>query len=192
MADSHDKMSEIFRRYSDEIRRFLLKRTRSQEDAEDLMQETFYRVQRQSHERNIDHIRGYLYQTARNLVIDKVRRRNLGVIDRNVEVQEDSQVDNGLSPEDMVSVRQEYRTLCDAIVKLSPQVRRVVIMNKFHQLSYKEIAKIMNISPKTVENHLARGILQCREHIVAVHGERENKIVKLHPRKTSKGSRGQS
>lgn len=192
LAESRDKMSEIFRRYSDEIRRFLLKRTRSQEDAEDLMQETFYRVQRQANEGHVDHIRGYLYRTARNLVIDQARHRNLGVIDHNVTVDEEDHVHPDLSPEEVVSVRQEYRTLCDAVVRLSPQVRRVVILSKFAQLSYKEIANVMNISPKTVENHLARGMVQCRQHIVAVHGERENKVVELRPKRNATGQRGQS
>lgn len=165
MVNPQDEMAKIYRRYSDEIRRFLLSRTRSTEDAEDLMQETFFRIQRHASKGHLEHIRGYLYRTARNLLIDRARRHNLGVIDHNVAVDEENCRAPDMSPEEVVAVRQEYRTLCEAVVELSPQVRRVVILSKFQQLSHKEIAVIMNISPKTVENHLARGIMKCRERI---------------------------
>jgi len=53
----------------------------------------------------------------------------------------------------------------EAIKKLPEKARIIFSMNKFDNLTYKEIAKIQNISVKTVETHMGRALKFLRDNL---------------------------
>jgi RNA polymerase sigma-70 factor (ECF subfamily) len=71
--------SEAYKQYGPEIRAFLERRLWGRrEEAEDLCQETFARVVAAAAEvRDPSKVRSYLYRTANNLLISKLRRKSL-------------------------------------------------------------------------------------------------------------------
>ncbi|MFB9669188.1 sigma-70 family RNA polymerase sigma factor [Glutamicibacter nicotianae] len=66
-------VSDIYREHGDALRRFALRVARSQEEADDVVQETVLRVWRASPEVT-GSLRSYLFATARNVIIDRHRR----------------------------------------------------------------------------------------------------------------------
>lgn len=54
------------------------------------------------------------------------------------------------------------------IDKLPPACRAVFILSRFENLKYKEIASQLNISVKTVENHMLKALKHIRQHLSVV------------------------
>jgi len=58
---------------------------------------------------------------------------------------------------------EEY--LHSVIEQLPEKCRMVFVMSRFEELSYKEIAEKLEISPKTVENQISKALKVLREHL---------------------------
>src|SRR5260221_13713365 len=71
--------------------------------------------------------------------------------------------------DDAVDGRKLIRVLARAIAALPPQCAKVFILRKMQGMSQKEIAVRLNISVRTVENHVALGLVRCRAYMRA-HG----------------------
>ena len=170
-------LDEVHRRYGEEVRGYLRRRLDSPEDAEDLAQETFLRVARSGRLEELENPRAYLLRTAKNLLRDRFRRDSLGVFNTEREVTDDGFAHPSASPERIAGARQELEVLAHAMTGLSPKVRQALILHKFHHYSYKRVAAIMGISPKTVEKHLAKAIAGCRRELRQKGSPRAENIV---------------
>jgi len=170
-------LDEIYRRHGDEVRAYLRRRLDSPEDAEDLAQEAFLRVQRSGRMDELENPRAYLLRTAKNLLRDRFRRDSLGVFDTGREVTDDGFAHPAPSPERTASARQDLDALALAVAGLSPKVRQALILHKFHHYSYKRVAAIMGISPRTVEKHLAKAIAVCRRELRRRESPRAENVV---------------
>ena len=62
-----------------------------------------------------------------------------------------------------VEARDLQRRVAAAVEQLPPQQRRVFELSRIRHLSYQEIAQEMDISPKTVENHLSRALKDIKK-----------------------------
>ncbi|WP_344927460.1 RNA polymerase sigma-70 factor [Aquimarina addita] len=60
---------------------------------------------------------------------------------------------------------QKIKDINVAIEALPPKCKQVFILHKFEHIKYKEIAEIMGISIKTVENHIGKALLHLRKSI---------------------------
>lgn len=130
-------------------------------DAEELSQEAFTRVYGDGTAR-IESPRGFLFQTARNLAVSHIRRRKMA----ETAVQGLAATDpvDGGSPsvEETLQHRQDFACVQAAIAHL-PERRREIFLMRFKEgLSYAEIADNADISIKSVESHLARGVEACQ------------------------------
>ncbi len=158
-------LDEVHHRYGEEVHAYLRRRLDSPEDAEDLAQEAFLRVARSGRVEELENPRAYLLRTAKNLLRDRFRRDSLAVFDTGREVTDEGFAHPAPSPERTAGARQELEALAHAMAGLSPKVRQALILHKFHHYSYKRVAAIMGISPKTVEKHLAKAIAGCRREL---------------------------
>ncbi|MBO4447802.1 MAG: sigma-70 family RNA polymerase sigma factor [Bacteroidales bacterium] len=73
-----------------------------------------------------------------------------------------------LSPDDIqlsVEARDLQKRVAAAVKLLPPQQQRVFELSRINQLSYIEIAQALDISPKTVENHLSRALKDIKKTI---------------------------
>lgn len=133
------------------------------EEAEDLAQEAYLRLYRLADLSRVKSPRRLLYRIGRNLALDQLRRkarvsfRQLG----------DSELENVKNNEPSLQrtydSRREFLQFCDAVAQLPPKCRQVFLLRKIYGMSYREIAYELQISAKTVENHLSIGLKQCRE-----------------------------
>eukprot|EP01024_Parvocaulis_polyphysoides_P035557 TRINITY_DN31501_c0_g1_i1.p1 TRINITY_DN31501_c0_g1~~TRINITY_DN31501_c0_g1_i1.p1 ORF type:complete len:164 (+),score=11.08 TRINITY_DN31501_c0_g1_i1:23-514(+) len=70
-------LEELFQNHGPGLIRFLSRKMKSTEDAEDIAQNAFIRIQRVANSGELDNLKAYLYQTASNLAIDQLRREKL-------------------------------------------------------------------------------------------------------------------
>lgn len=159
---------QLFNRYSDSIRQLYISRTGgNEEDADDLLQETFVKVYLNLHRYNPEYTFGqWIYTIARNTFIDYVRRRNDMVvsIDKGIEWNSSNvPIANTPTPEESMITNQNSIQLEHFISKMSPQYRKLVELRFFKEFSYEEIAAELSLPLGTVKTQIHRAREQlCR------------------------------
>lgn len=146
---------ELVRRYQDRVYRFLLRLTRSPDDARDLTQDTFMRAyQHLASWKHNAAFRTWLFRIARNAAFDLLRR---GKVVEFVELDEDAPVeDSADGPLAAVELRERYRMLEAALARLPTEQREILLLREIEELTYEEIAQVLELNPGTVKSRLAR------------------------------------
>lgn len=146
------------------LKRFLRRFVKAREDVDDLAQEAFVRAFAAESERSIESPKAFLFKTARNLALNELARQATAKIEPLGDSDELTVlVDSDQVPiDDAMDDRERGRQLAMAIADLPPQCAKVFILRKMQGLSQKEIATRLNISVRTVENHVAHGLVRCR------------------------------
>ena len=155
----------IFSRYGRALRRYLRRFSLNDDTAAELAQEAFLRTYAASTDKEIDHPRAYLFQTAKNLALSNIRRRGL-VRTETVEDFDDLGIyEDYPSLESAQISREEFDVLCEAIDQLPPRCQRVFVLRKVYHYSYQEIATQLGIAVSTVEKHVAKGATACHRFL---------------------------
>jgi RNA polymerase sigma-70 factor (ECF subfamily) len=106
----------------------------------------------------------YLYRAVRNQALNKIEKQENYHDYTRQYFEEGYQKDKGaeqLSSEDARIIAQIW-----IIAEQMPERRRTVFeLHRKHGLSYKEISEVMNITRKTVENHMGRALQDIREKL---------------------------
>lgn len=176
-------ITALFRKYGREVRAYFGQRMRCQEDIEDLTQDTFLKAQQITDWNTVNHPRAYLLQMARNLFLDRLRKEQRNIVSFGDDVLPKTPQSSDRSPEQEAIHQDEYAHLCHAIERLTPKVRKAVVLHKFFHLSHMEVAAAMGISPRTVEKHIAKGVAECLRHMMLVEQNASSgKVISIHHR----------
>ncbi|MEC3967086.1 RNA polymerase sigma-70 factor [Flagellimonas halotolerans] len=138
----------------------------SREDAEEIVHDVFIKLWEKWETLQINsNFTGYIYSMTRNACLDYLRtRKNKLTKDLSAEQQE-FWLNHGALADDMASsiLAKELQALVDgAIDELPEKCKKVFKKSRMEGLCHREISKEMEISPKTVENHIARALRQLR------------------------------
>lgn len=126
--------------------------------ASDMVQDVFLKLWNKRIELKIDDLRSYLFGMVRNRCMDHHRS-----LKRTDELHHAESVETGEEADHALEARQTGKQLNEMIRALSPQCRTVFLLVRFEGLPYKEVAELLNISAKTVENHMGRALKALRE-----------------------------
>jgi RNA polymerase sigma-70 factor (ECF subfamily) len=153
---SRQAFEELFDRYREPLYAFFRRRLASPERAEDLMQEAFLAVIRAtSRYQPRALVRTYLYGIAWKLLAAE-RRDQARAEPWLKSLIEPSITD---APDSSLWVR-------EAIQKLDPMDREILMLREYDQLSYSEIAEILRLPINTVRSRLFRSRLALKEYLV--------------------------
>jgi RNA polymerase sigma factor (sigma-70 family) len=147
--------TELVARYQDRIYRFLVRLTRSEDDALELTQETFLRAF-QALTRWQPHalFSTWLFRVARNLAFDLLRRHKHVEF---VQLEDDLDIsDPGSEPDAALATAQRYRMLEAALARLPAEHREILLLREIEEMSYEEIAAVLGLNPGTVKSRIAR------------------------------------
>jgi RNA polymerase sigma factor (sigma-70 family) len=160
MSDSNKLLGNFYALHFDELSRYLSRRTGTAEAAADLTQEVFARmVEKGERIECIRHPRGYLFRSAKNLMVDSWRstdEQSAGVYD------DETESDAVNSPETILQHRESLALLLQAIETLPPRCREVFLLHRFEDMSYEEIAERLDIGVSAVEKQMMRAMKACR------------------------------
>ncbi len=134
-------------------------------DVDDVVQESYVRVWRRHLLQPLACARSFLYKVARNLAIDALRRQAGSPIDTLPDLTRLNVASHCESPVESACTQDEMELLLEAIERLPPRCREVVILRKLHGLSPQEIASRLGISEGTVHLHGAKGVRRCEEFL---------------------------
>jgi RNA polymerase sigma-70 factor (ECF subfamily) len=174
------EFSRLVDAYSGKLYRLVLKILSNQQDAEDILQETFLKAYR-----HLDSFDGrsslstWLYRIATNEALMRLRRKHPETIsiDEPVETMEGEQepvqiVDWCCLPEEELTSA-EVRSYIDAAVERLPESLRVVfLLRDIEDLSTIETAQALNLSEEAVKTRLSRARMRLREELSSYFSER--------------------
>src|SRR2546427_802974 len=161
-AGHMDAFEALYRTYWERLYAFAFRYLHSQQDAEDAVQEVFFRIWRGRAEWvAAGAVRNYLYLAVRNAALDRlqraaVARRRRGGTAQLVTVAE---IKPDLEAAELAAAVER------ALADLPPKRSAVCRLRLIDGLSYAEIAHRLAIGEKTVETQLARGLKFLRERI---------------------------
>jgi RNA polymerase sigma-70 factor (ECF subfamily) len=179
-AGDRAEFARLVEAYYQLIYRLAIKMLNDPQDAEDVLQETFFKALRGI--RNFDgrsSLSTWLYRIATNEALMALRRKKPDVVstDEPVETVEGEQepvqiVDWCCLPENELMSAEAQRYLDKAIDRLSPNLRAVFVLRDIQGLSTQETAEVLNLSETAVKTRLSRARLHLREDLSGYFGEK--------------------
>ena len=149
-AGDQEAFSMLFHRYQGPLYGFLARTMDDPVRAEDVLQDVFLRLLQQRG--RIDHVKGWLYRTAANRVIDGHRRLHREVL---VHDPYDGVTVRPIVPDPAETVVQQDG-LGRALGALGPDHRVVVGLHYFADLPVREVAAVLRVPEGTVKSRLGR------------------------------------
>lgn len=156
----------LVERWERPIFAFLDRMVGSREEAQDLSQETFLRVYTNADRyRSEGQFRSWLFRIAGNLTRSRLRRnRILRWIRFEPSVHD---IPSGREGADKILERDETRQAVRAALdKLPFRQRQAIVLRRYDDLSYREIASAMNISVAAVESLLQRAMDSLKKRLI--------------------------
>lgn len=161
-----DVFGRFYDLYVERVYRFIYFKVSSQEEAEDLTAETFLKVwQHLVDGKKIEHLNAFVYQIARNVVIDWYRKR---ASHKTVDMEDE---DLAAIPDDAPSVVETTIRKFDAeqlekyLRQLKEEYRDIIILKYLDELSVEEIATVLDKSRGNVRVLAHRALVTLRQLI---------------------------
>ena len=134
-------------------------------DVDDVVQESFLRTWRTRGSQPIRSARAFLFQVARRVALDLVRRDRRAPFKAVTDLTTLPVLESAPNGAEAVGVQEKLRLVADAIESLPPRCRKVVILRKLQGVPQKEVAARLGLAEKTVEAQLSRGLARLEEFL---------------------------
>jgi RNA polymerase sigma-70 factor (ECF subfamily) len=157
---------ELVRQHADRVYRLAYRLSGSQQDAEDLTQETFIRVFRSVQNYQPGTFEGWLHRITTNLFLDMVRRRARIRMEALPEDYDRVPADEP-NPEQIYHDARLAPDLQAALDSLPPEFRAAVVLCDIEGLSYEEIGATLGVKLGTVRSRIHRGRQALRDYLAA-------------------------
>jgi RNA polymerase sigma factor (sigma-70 family) len=140
------------------LMRYLRRNWYDRSEIADLRQETYLRVYEAAKRQRPSPVKPFLFATARHLIIDRLRHKNVVPIDPVADMEWLNVYDTAPDPERHVAARQDLRRLQEILDALPPRSRQALLLRRVQGFSQAEIAAEMGIRVETVESHIAKAV----------------------------------
>lgn len=160
---------------------FIRRRVRTEEDAEDILQDVFYQlVASYSVTEPVEKLTAWLFTVARNKIIDWYRKRKPAGPALEDEATgaplnlEDILFDPDQNPDEVYARSLVWTELADALDDLPEEQRTVFVMHELEGRSFKEIAEITGEPINTLLSRKRYAVLRLREELKDLYDEFQN------------------
>ena len=164
-----DKMGLLFQRYHLPLYGFLFHMTKQREASEDIVQNVFFRMLKYRHAFTGGEFKTWMYHVARNVLNDHFKKTLRSGVHYPVEVVEEK-IAGGVLTDVAIEKKQELKTLERALDGLSAENRELLILSRWQELKYSEIALILDISEGAVKVRVHRALQLLRANYLKMNG----------------------
>jgi len=147
--------TEIYDRYIFVLLNHAYNKTRSREEAKDIVQEVFATLWAKRDSLFIDYLAGYLFRSVRNIFLNQVAHK--AVQDKFLASMEKFAASHEVA-DHLVREKQLAAIVEHEIAALPPKMREVFELSRKEHLSHREIAEKLAISEQTVSKHVTNAL----------------------------------
>ena len=160
-----DAFEKLFRKYYAMLCVFSNSYVRSIDTSRDVVQDVYVKIWNNSQNFHINQsLKAYLYQAVRNQSLNYLKKNS-----QKLRLEESLTRRQEIESEELEEAELNTEELTEKIWKLVEQLperrRTIFILYRKHGLSYKEIAQVMDITRKTVENQMGRSLQFIRDQL---------------------------
>lgn len=160
-----DFATSTFGRYRRELHRYLMRRLRQPQDADDLAQEVYLRLCRLDDEKTVHKPLAYLYGIASHVLADfriEVEHERERVACDSEIADEWAEMPSCVLPDDLADRLNLQQQIDAALAQLPPTHAAVLLAHKRDGLSYEECAEKLGLSVFTVEKYITQAKARIR------------------------------
>ena len=158
---------------------FIRGKVKTQEDAEDILQEVWYQYSGLDDVAEIENVSGWLYQVARNKLIDLYRKKKTDSIEDysfendegEINFKEILLIDDSENPELQMLKDLFWEELMNALDELPENQRQVFVLNEFEDLTLQEIADKNSENLKTIISRKGYAVKHLRKKLNYLYAE---------------------
>jgi RNA polymerase sigma-70 factor (ECF subfamily) len=158
--------AEVYERYAPVILRHLSYRTPNKETAEDLLSKTFLKCWEYVRSgKKITYLKQFLYTTAQNALTDHYRRKSTADIPSDDLTAYDRPDEHDRAT---VMLDREFDkvALAEALAKIRPEFRDVLVMRYIDELEIDEVAKTLDVTPNAIYVRIHRALKSLKEVLI--------------------------
>jgi RNA polymerase sigma factor (sigma-70 family) len=164
-----DKLSLLFERHHVALYNFFLRMTGKKEISEDMVQDVFFRMLKYRHTyRGDGKFSNWMFHIARNVQFDyfkKKQRQDFRDFD------ELELISDNPTPGEAAEQNQDNELIHSALMKLAVEKREVLVLSRFQNKKYEEIAEMLDCKVGTIKARVFRAIKDLREIYFQLSGE---------------------
>jgi RNA polymerase sigma-70 factor (ECF subfamily) len=161
-GESHEAlMARLYREHNQALIGFLMTRVESEAEARDVAQEAYVRMLQLDSHGAVSFLSGYLFKTAANIAVDRVRTRS---IQRRASrgLDETKRREPIAPPERVLEAREELELIDRFVQELPAKCREAFYLHRLQEMSPPEIAAKLGVSKRMVHHYLVQALTHLR------------------------------
>jgi RNA polymerase sigma factor (sigma-70 family) len=168
------KMAVLFERHHRALFRYFLRLTGNRESSEDLVQDVFFRMLKYRHTyQDGSPFTAWMYQVGRNAYMDAIQKhKGEPPLYHEWEQASAEPASTEPDPSELLRRRQEIGVLRRALAALPVEKREVLVLSRFQNLKYEQIADILSCDVGTVKVRVYRAIKALSQTFFEMAGEK--------------------
>lgn len=164
-----DKLGYLFERYHKQLYNYFLRQLDDPQASEDIVQEVFLKMLRYRHTyRGEGRFKTWMYSIAHNAKIDHSKKTGRFITTDAL----DALASSNPNPAEAFERSNRHDILYEALSRLSDDKREVLILSRFQNLKYEEIARILDCPVGTIKARVFHAINDLRRFF----GKREGEV----------------
>jgi RNA polymerase sigma-70 factor (ECF subfamily) len=150
------QIERLFKQHHSALHWFCMQYVHSTEDANEIVNDAFLAVWEKQNELDLDDsLKSYLYTIVRNKSLNLLKKRKLEITELDMGFEIPSLTH---SPIEILQAKQTEALVMNLIEQLPPRCKQIFVLSRKEQLSNKEIAELMELNEKTIENQISIAI----------------------------------
>jgi RNA polymerase sigma factor (sigma-70 family) len=159
------RIDQIFREHNQLLLRFLAARLGSEQDAKEVAQEAYVKLLQLDNPAGVSFLKAFLFKTAANIAIDRVRRRQ--AVGRRRHYFAELLFEE--SPELSTSAAQDADVTAAALDELPDHWRAAFLLSRLDGLGTDEIAARLGVTDRAIRKYLVKTLMHLRLRLQEAH-----------------------
>lgn len=162
--DNKDAFKSLYYRYSKKLYYFSLRYLHNSEESEELVQSLFINIW--EHRKSLDEsipVKNYIYRSAVNFIYNSLRKKAIRARFLEAELRKGDPHSN--LTYDQIFLNDLERSIDKVIQTLTLQQQKIFRLSRYENLTHQEIADRLDLSVRTVENHVFRALKVIRSKL---------------------------